>query len=307
MNVVTRVDESTGNGNSFLKYGIAEFKVIGINPNLKELNALLGREAKEDQKEPEYLSEKDGKDRAKIVFWIQEVLTGWKTKLEFEITNEEAVTKNGNPIWVNVVGENAKVAKENLQKWFMEFYKSKDDKTVIGEKNFRKAKVGEAPIYEFMRAWLNRKTSTNVRMDWWNPECNILLDIKRIFRGDISEIKNLWKAEEGMNMTDSVVLAVYVDSYEKDNELKYAQKVWPYKIVAGYNMKKFNVCLQTDSWDSSKDTKKYKDELTGQYGISKGFRLESLREFKAEEFLEMTNETIRHSEGTSNSPTDTEY
>lgn len=303
MNVSTKVQE--GSGSNFLKYGIAEFKVVGINPNRKELNKILGKETKDEDKEPEYLKEVDSKDKAKIVFWVEEVLSGWKTKLEYEITNEEALTKNGNPVWVNVVGENAKVAKENLQKWFMEFYKSKDDKTVIGEKNFRKSKIGEAPIYEFMRAWMNRKTSTNVKMDWWNPECNILLDIKKIFRGDVSEIKNLWKADEENNVTGTIVLAAYVDSYEKDSELKYIQKVWPYKVVPGYQIKKFNLCLQTDSWDSSADTKKYKAELTGQYGISKGFRLESLKEFKADEFLEMTNETIRHSEG--EAPIDMNY
>lgn len=304
MQIATRVQE--GSGESFLKTGIAEFRVIAINPTRDALTKLLGSTPKEDAKEIEYIGEKDGKNKAKVAFWVEDAVSGWKGKLEFDLTDEDASTKNGNPVWVNQVGEVAKVAKENLQSWFQEFYKSKDDKTVIGEKNFRKSKLGEAALVEFLRVWMNRKTSTNVKVDWWNPDCNILPDMKKIFRGNFSEIIDMWKAPEEDNITGTVVLAVYVDSYDdKDGNLKHAQKIWTYKAAPGYMMKKYNVAMSTNSWDASKDTKKFKDELTGEYGIKKGFKLQPLGEFNTDEHIEATNQTLKM--GEDNTPLDTDY
>lgn len=279
---------------SFLKTGLFEARILAVNPSREELNKLLGKEATDDQKELEYVYQKEDKNHVRIVFWVEDVITGWKTKLEFDITDEEATTKAGNPIWVNQVGENAKVAKENLQKWFMEFYKSKDDKTVIGEKTFWKSKVGEAPMYEFIRNWMSRKNSSGYDIvNWWIPATDIHMDIKKLFRGNVDELRKILKDED--EVTSTVVLAAWVDSYEKDDELKHAQKVWVYKTAPGSLMKKIRLAISNNSWEASKDTDKFRKELTGEYGIKKGFYLGELKDFDPSEHLEATNNVIQHS------------
>ena len=292
-------------GTGYLKTGIFNARVLGINPTASELNKILGKEAKEGDKEPEYLYTKDEKDHVRIVFWVEDVLSKWKTKIEFDIINEEASTKSGNPIWINQLGDNAKVTKENLQKWFIEFHKSKEDKTIIGEKNYKRALVNEAQLYEFMRAWMSGKSTTNQKINWYAPTTDIFLDRKKLFRGNVSELTDQLKASEEENITTTVVCAAWVDSYDKDGEIKHAQKVWLYKFVPGYLMSKINLCMQSDSWDSSADTKKIKDALVGEYGIKKGFRLQSLAPFDPNEHMEAGTETIRHSD--SAAPTDTEW
>lgn len=293
-----------GEGGSYRKVGIFQAKVLAVNPTREQLNKLLGKDATDDQKEIEYLSSKDDKNHISITFWVEDVLTKWKTKVEFDITNEEASTKNGSPIWINQLGDNAKVAKENLQKWFMEFYKSKEDKTVIGEKNFKRALSGEAQLYEFLRAWMSGKGSDGQSINWFSPTTDIFLDRKKLFRNNMSEINDLLNAPAEENITSTVILAAWVDSYEKDGELKYAQKIWQYKFVPGYMMKKINLTIATDSWDSSADTKKIKDAYLGEYGIKGSFYLGVLKEFSAEEHLAATNEVIKHD---STTPSDTDY
>lgn len=300
---IDKVQSSTG-GN-FLKVGIAEFKVLAINPNLRELNKLLEREEKEDQKEPEYITEKDGIDHVKITFWLQDVVSGWKTPLTFDIGNESASTyTNKKPIWVNASGDSAKVDEENIQKWFKEVYKSKDDKTVIGEREYRRALLGEDKLYEFMKSWMSRTTTSGMKINWWGTKTNILLDTKKLLRGNMAELKELLTAPEEENITGTVVLAAWVDSYEKDGELKYAQKIWQYRSAPGCLMKKFNLAIQQNNWEADKDSKKFAGDLTGQYGISGAFTLGKLQEFKPEGHLPSTNAVIKMSD---DDVTDTSY
>lgn len=293
MNITTKKAEQT-EGTSYYRTGIGEFKVIAINPTTDKLNKLLGREAKDTDKEIEYLYEKDGKDHVKIAFWVEDVVSKWKTKIEFDITDEPATTKNGNPIHVNCLGDNAKVPKEAIQAWFKEFYKSKDDKTVIGTKEYRQALSGEAELYGFMRAWMSRTSPSGNRVDWFNPECNILLDMKKLFRGKFDQITDLFNAPEDDNITGTVVCACYVDSYDKDGQVKYAQKVWPYYFVAGWNMKKFNLAADTNTWMADAASKKLYEQLNGEYGIKKGFIMGKLQAFDPKNHVEATNEVIHY-------------
>lgn len=270
--------------NYALKVGIGEFKVVAVNPTLKELQVLLDTD--KIDKDPVYVETKDGKDRVSIVFWVEDVKTGQKYPHRFYVTNEPKVwEKSGKSVFINQTGATATVLDEkDLQSWFTKF--SDKDKNEIGDKNYRKALVGEAELYQFLTKWISQ-------VSYFSPTTDVMLDNKKLFRSNFSELKDLVTSE----LVGTVVLALYVAIVDKDGEKKYYQNIWK-EAGAGYLIKKFNLSIQTNSWSADKDSKKFHDALMGEYGITRGgsnaFKLGHLEDFNAEDYLNATDAVISH-------------
>lgn len=289
--VINQRTETTGDYS--MEVGIGEFKVVAVNPTADEMNKLLGTDKIE--KEPVYVKEKDGVDEVTITFWVENIKTGKKYPYRFPILNKEKVwEKSGKTVWINQTGGSATVMnKEDLQTWFTGF--TNKDKEVIAEKGYKKALVGEQELYAFMRNWISK-------CDYFAPSTDIFLDRKKLFRGNVSELKDLI----GSELVDTVILALYVAIVDKDGETKQYQNIWK-ESLPGYQMKKINLSIQQGSWDSDKVTKNWKDSLTGEYGIRGAFLLDHIQKFDESKHINATNEVIRHSTDTTEAPTDTSY
>ena len=65
-----------------LVVGLAEVKVVAINPDMEEYKEILGIELKEDSKATEYLGEsKDGNTTLRVNFWVEDIKTGTAEKV----------------------------------------------------------------------------------------------------------------------------------------------------------------------------------------------------------------------------------
>ena len=61
--------ETSSNNDKFV--GLVEVSVKAVNPTREELNALLGKEDKDDDKPISYTStDNDGNERVRLVFWL---------------------------------------------------------------------------------------------------------------------------------------------------------------------------------------------------------------------------------------------
>jgi hypothetical protein len=276
--------QSTGESNYGLKIGIAECKIIAVNPSLKWLKANISDKM---DKEYEYIGEKDGKDYVDIIFWVKEVKGGQKHQYKFRIVDEPKVwPTSGKKVYVNQSGMSATVAcEDDLMQWFTKFQDK--DKKVIAEKVYRAALQGEPELYEFLRNYI-------AKGDWFSPGTDILQDTKKLMKGKVSDLQELVDSD----MVGTVILPFYVSRVEKDGEVKYYQNIGK-SSLPGWMMKKINLSIQQDSWDSDKDTKKFKDNLTGQYGITSkdanAFVLDHLKPFNAEDHIQMGDSPIKHS------------
>lgn len=291
--------ERTGTGN-YLKVGVFEGRIDGINQTSEQYCKWLGIDKADDAKETEYLGEKDGDTKLTIAFAISDVASDFKTTYRINITDKVAKSKSDKTQWVNARGMSNYVDDEkNLQDWFTTA-KDKEGKK-IGDIPYRKAKVGEAQLYEFMRNWLSK-------VDFFSQDVDILLDMKKLFRGNVSEIADLLKASEEENVTGTIVMpaVVYIKDAEDGGEPKKYQNIAPF-FLPGYKMKNLRNLFSNGAWGSSdKQIARWKAQIEDQeYGIRDQFILGPLVEFDAEACLAATNEAIKHD--TSAAPEDTSY
>jgi len=84
-------------------YGIGNFKVVGINSSLTELEAL----GYPFTKEPEYKVNISGKDYSKLVFYVHNAELDIKTKLEFLISDREVEFSTGSKQYVNDLAQSS--------------------------------------------------------------------------------------------------------------------------------------------------------------------------------------------------------
>lgn len=296
-----KFEKSTGQGQASLSVGIFEAKVAGINLNRKDMAAWRGWETKPDEKEYEYIGEdKDKNTRVTLSFCIEDVGTGKKFEHRLQITDKKVTSeKSGKIQYVSQTGMSTWVDdKKNLPEWFL-YFKDKD-KNTIGEADYRQAYQGEADVYEFMRNWLNK-------VNWFSPTTNVLLDMKKIFRGNVDELRALIPTEgtpeEEVLATTTVMMAtVYIT--EKDGEKKMYQNM-ARVYMPGYRIKNARLAASTNSWDADKNTKRFKDSITGEYGCKDAYSLEMLKEFDESQHIQAGDAVIKIEDGDSIS--DTEY
>lgn len=280
--------ERTGEGFA-LKTGVFEAKVIALNPTRDQLRTLIGGEAKDDEKEFEYVKDdKNGNTQVSLSFWLEDVQSGAKFNHRITITDKKMVSeKSGKQQFVNARGMSQwKDDEKNLDAWFTTA--TDKDKNKIGDISYRKALQGEANFYDFLRAW-------GSKIDWFSVDCDVLLDTKKLFRGNVSEIQDLLKADPEDTLVDTVVClaVVYIKDDEAGETKKYQNIAGVY--LPGYKMKNIRNLFSNGAWGSAdKAITRWKSQITeGDYAIKEAYSWSLLQDFD-ENHIAATQDTIRH-------------
>jgi len=166
--------------------GIGNFKVVGINSSLSELEE-LGFNYKQ---EPNYSVELNGVMYSKLIFYVVNTALDIKTKLEFLLNGEEEVFQTGNKKFVNdlaqsSIGDSLETCLSRTNKSGVNFFKNV---------NARPAKKGEVELLEFLVAWFNIKNFVSAKeaKDGIEPDL-VVVDFNKLIRKDLSEIKAYWQ------------------------------------------------------------------------------------------------------------------
>ena len=184
--------------------GVGSVFVVGVNPNKAELEKLYDREL---DKDPEYLTEKDGVTSARIDFIIKTDPTAkcnngieLLTKFSMFIRNEYRFNKDKTKVQViDKYGRTAWVTKEQAKAHEIPVYKNGPANI---DKDYRPAYVGEEDLTNFLKLFLGisnvekwvKNEATGRRevvglVD--NPQdCECRLEnIEDYFKGKFNEIK----------------------------------------------------------------------------------------------------------------------
>lgn len=257
--------------------GFVPVRVVAINPNLDQLNELLGREPVPDQKEPVYLgNDQEGNDRIRLAFWLKDA----NDKLfvhSFNLTNKERKNKDGDKCqlvnqtctttWAPYIKKGdevtSKVDESLIQDWFRNF--TNKDKQILAPKKFRKALAGEEELAILLSSWLGR-------LDWRDTGTEVMVDTKKLFKEDYKELRNLISLDEndefdkdGIDTPFVALLGVRTD--EEDSTKKY-QQVWGKQFLpVGFmkyinNDRKFPTDYAKNLW------KKFSENVEGEYGFN---------------------------------------
>ena len=185
--------------------GVGSVFVVGVNPNKSELEKLYDREL---DKDPEYITEKDGVTSARIDFIIKTDPTAkcsngieLLTKFSMFIRNEYRFNKDKTKVQViDKYGRTAWVTKEQAQNHEIPVYSNGKPANI--DKDYRPAYVGEEDITNFLKLFLGisnvekwvKNEATGRRevvglVD--NPQdCECRLEnIEDYFKGKFNEIK----------------------------------------------------------------------------------------------------------------------
>lgn len=256
------------------KVGLAEFRVLKFNPTRSELNKILGRESREDDKEIEYdyHNSRTGMAGIRIKPVLQDVKTGYITNdLTFFLENTVDKTQDGVKTWyVNAVGDSrCSETEHTLSEWFKKAM------------TYREAKSGEKDLMKFVRRWI---TNIELNVEKGGSKNNILLNVERLFKGDVTELNDLVNSE----FAGTITCQLYVTT-RKDDETKFEQGVFNKDFLNGY-------CIQYFRHDNKKEVpnfvKEFMENMKGQYG-PKGFSvLAEMRDYKPGEDPVASNEAL---------------
>ena len=160
-----------------IKYytGVCSVKVDAVCPNLDETTKL----GYNFQKEPEYLTDKEGVKGVRLDFYVSNNIL--RSKISIFLKNELNVSKTkgtkqfinkfATTTWSNTLEEATGKEAKNGKKWFL-------------PDGARQAFVGEEQLYELLRNWLNVKIGDELQ----------LTNFKKLFTGDFSELQTLLKS-----------------------------------------------------------------------------------------------------------------
>jgi len=243
------------------KVGIGEWKVLAFNPTRKELNQLLGRPDAEDDKEIDYVGENaDGKKALRLTVWVQDVKSGYKTSQTFFLEDVDAKSKSGKLQFINAVGKSTfKDSEANLDDWFKKAL------------TYRVAKRGEADLMEFVRNWM---INVELNVDKGGSRNNILLDMNKLFKGNVKELNDLIRSEYDGTIVS--VAMIKTKGGAEGEPVKYYQSLYTRKFLPGYCMKYFD---GTAKGAMPKYVQEFIDSLEGEYGPKDYFVVEPLRDY----------------------------
>lgn len=282
--------------------GFTAVKVVTVNPNLVELNKLLGREAAPDQKEPVYTGTDDeGNNRLRLAFWLKDIKSGKLFVHSFNLTNKERKNKDGDKCqlvnstcstsWAPLIKKldkkgvvvlndegkavcTDKVDETVIQDWFLNF--TTKEKEVLGPKKWRKALAGEEELATLLRSWLGR-------LDFMDIETEVFVDTKKLFKEDYKELRELISLNnegefdaEGIDTPFVILLGVRTD---EDDPTKKYQQVWSKAFLPNSFMKYINNGLKFPTDYAKKVWKKFSDEATGEYGFDAQTELAAITEY----------------------------
>lgn len=216
--------ESTQQKKQELLVGVGEFRILKFNPTRSEKNKIYGREDSEDDQELTYTGLGDeGQRTVRITAIMEEVVTGHKIPVTFFLEDKDATSFSGNKIYVNAVGQsNYADSEANLQDWFKKAM------------TYRRAKEGEDSLMALISSWL---VGIELNIDRGGSKNNILLDVNRLFKGDVTELNDLVNSEFAGTVTSLVMIKTRKDP--NTGVVTHDQKVFTKKFLPGYCIKYF--------------------------------------------------------------------
>lgn len=278
-------------GTDFTRYvGFIEIdKILAVNPTLEQKQKLLGIEAKDDDEDLVYISEdEDGNKKVRVEFYYSTMreelgvrryivtLTN-KTRENKEGTKCQIISSTGTCTWVPYIEGTKKPDMDVLPEWFTHF--TDKDKKVIGEKTVRVALEGEEILYTFVRNLLNIK--------WYMPDAELVYSTKKLFAGNIGEIKADVINEE---ITKRITGLLQVET-STDGEKQY-EKLFG-KMFLDYGMlKHINNGCKFPSDREKKQWAKFKKEIEGEYGAKGYYILGSAIEYNKEDDVAASGSTM---------------
>lgn len=286
--------------------GFAECRVVSINPTKSQLNKLLGKEDADDDKEIEYVSEKDGVDRIRIAFWLEEVknkrlfshnfLLSKEYKLNNAADKVQIINQMGDTTWCPFIKNGEDITDEvdysTMLDWFKEFQDKEKNK--IADKTFKKAYRGEEELYTFIKAWQNGANYFPATKE--DCENTVLIeDVDKFFSGNVKELSGLI---DSLWCKNSFIVLTGVET-NKDDATKQYQKIFNGGYLPG-NFMKFinNGCTFPTAW-SKKTWDKFVAKVEDQYGFKAFYKLEPLQDYNPEEDINTKDEPT--------SPTEASY
>lgn len=179
--------------------GLCDMNVIAVNPSKEELMEILGTENIKDTM-VKYDNTKDGVDSLRIDFWLKSEEVSGPVKVSFFVDNTSNPSKAGNTQWINDIGqsgwgETPEVIFERVKQW-----------DLFRNTGTRKARGGEASLYEFLVAWS--------QIDQRTEDSKLILDTdwEVLVSGDVSELDNIVTMFKDMKIR--VLLTVRNEQYQ---------------------------------------------------------------------------------------------
>lgn len=284
--------------------GLGEFKVVSINPTREQLNKLLGKEDSDDDKEIEYVSEKDSVDRVRIVFWLQEqkskrliphsIMLVKENRLNNNADKVQLINQLGDTTWCPFVKDGDEITDEidysGVLSWFKEFQNK--DKEKIADKTYKIAYQGEEELLCFLRGWLN-----GVNLYPATPDDCIntvfLENVDKLFSGNVKELTG---EIDGLFSKQSFVALTGV-STSKDDSTKQYQQVFSKGFLPGNFMKFINNGNTFPTAWTKKIWEKFVKNVESQFKAF--YKLEPLQDYNPAEDIATQDEPI--------SPTEASY
>lgn len=266
--------------------GLTEVKVAAVSPTLAERCEMFGVDVDSSKSEPKYVDKDDkGNDRVRLDFWFKDVKTGKFFNQAMFLVNSPSMSKDGkkvevinstcNASYVPFIEGTQEPDTSLLLDWVKSFIDKKSGQ-VLGEKKIRVALEGEKNIGEFMQTWLGR-------LNFKDPDTEVLIDTKKLFNGDFSEFNSL--IDSDYDTTFTVLLGV-----ETDDDGNKKQKIWYQYLPNGF-MKYINNGMKFPSDYAKNKWEEFSSKVTGQYGF-KGFtELVPLKVYNEKEDVSAGNET----------------
>ncbi len=230
-----KVRETTNFETTELFVGLAECKVVAINPDSEKYTELTGKELKEDSKATEYLGEsKDGNTSLRLDFWLEEVKTKNKFKQTFFLEDKKKENK--------VEEGDGKVKKFQYKNESNSFSWADDPNNLLDwfkAKEYRVAYVGEEELYGFINNWLGKldKKTANIDLEW-----------KKLMKGNIKVLTEQINAE----FDTTVVVPLTIKTVDKDGETKEYQNVYNKSSLPAYLLKFFRLTDYTKDEERAK-------------------------------------------------------
>ena len=282
--------------NSNLFVGFSKVRVVAVNPNREEINGFLKKSDEdalsENNEEPtledkkiEYLSTSDEEvKKLRLLFLLKDVDNDRfffhnlylrdEYRNNIDGTKYQLVNQTCNTTWMPILEGTDKVDESLIPDWFSNF-KDKEG-NIIAPKKFRKAFKGEEELVTLLRAWTNK-------LKYFDSSTEVLLDMDKLFKGDVSELKdlislneNLEFSEEGIDTEFIVLLGVETN---KDDTYKKYQNIYNKKYLPSDFMRFINNGNKFPTDYSKKMWLKFVDEVKGEYGFKSYTDLVPLRKY----------------------------
>ena len=212
--------KSEKNSDSYKKnIGMAEYTVVCFNPTREKLTELLGVE---QEKDPEYLGEKNDITTLRVSIWLKEVITGKLYNASIFLEDQEVLSKiredepNLPQKWQFINGRGRTMYAVNE--------KALNDK--FRSYSVHKAKIGEADLTNFLDSWLNmnRREEYTLTPDW-----------ELLMKGNLRELNDLLRSD----LTRTVTAMATIRTSERNEDVVEYQSIYTKRWLPGFMMKQF--------------------------------------------------------------------